>query len=112
MVKAEIEWQSPEAVPDVPAGNSRRFIVAVQRLPERPPVVFEASYDNDFEFECYMDCPPRSDERCKYDDDREGCFNTGWVVYEDGECGPLLRTVGQKLLGWAEYPKWQEQLND
>jgi hypothetical protein len=113
MRRSIIEWQAPDTVPEVPAGNLAYFMVAVVNPAGRTTILtapYLNAYPLVFEDGCSR-CAAVGEANCPQVDG-DGCPTTGWHTSEfDPEYDQTfnnLLTGGMAMLGWAHKPKWED----
>lgn len=98
---ASVGWTAPSEVPETKKGEHSYRIVAVKRAGQGGKdrtAVFSAFYMNDVPL--------------WFEDDNESRNVTGWHSDTESDDGPTYSPLlgdGDTLLGWCDFPKWDER---
>nr|WP_319552409.1 hypothetical protein [uncultured Vibrio sp.] len=112
-IRPVVDWQSPEATPNVPKGETKTFWLAIlrkRRDGSQAVMVLDAQYVNKpleyAEDDIAKECP--LDDECFVSEDGDPIESVGWhCLMEhadfDGYYRPISFDENYELLGWGEY---------
>jgi hypothetical protein len=103
-------WQEASAIPPVPTGSLREYVLAVFRERTGKVYSFAACYLNAYPLEYRDGCPNKN---CKGEGCDDGCPTTGWFDETgDEDYSSLYNSLslerGDKIMGWCEIPQWPD----